>query len=135
MLTILGSYLSTRTAEPTFAKMAANVERQMNAFFAIWLPAVCAVEFPNTYTVFAGGDDFFLIGPRRSTAARNKMASAFRTYVAENPGDHISSAGMSMTKPGLHYAYTSPHKLKGHFQPLRDTIKRCGDLNERVRWF
>ncbi len=96
----LGTLFQRGLQSPTFAKMAA-LSRQMNAFFAVSLPALCATEFPNTYTVFAGGDDFFLIGPWLSTqklAAR--MAKEFKTYVAENPGITFS-AGMVMTKPGL----------------------------------
>lgn len=82
----------------TFAKMAA-LSRQMNAFFAIWLPAFCRENFPNCYTVFAGGDDFFLVGPWRSTQKlAAAMAEHFRAYVAENPEIHFS-AGMIMTKP------------------------------------
>jgi CRISPR-associated protein Csm1 len=50
----------------TLAGMAA-LSRRMNAFFAVYLPVLCAREYPDTYTVFAGGDDFFLIGPWRST--------------------------------------------------------------------
>lgn len=96
----LGIIFQQGLLEPTFAKMAA-LSRQMNAFFAIWLPAVCAKEFPNTYTVFAGGDDFFLIGPWHMTQKLAvRMATEFKTYVADNPGITFS-AGMVMTKPGL----------------------------------
>lgn len=89
---------SAQGQKPSFAKMAA-LSRQMNAFFAVYLPVLCATEFPNVYTVFAGGDDFFLIGPWHSTqqlAAR--MALEFKRYVADNPKIHFS-AGMVMTKP------------------------------------
>jgi CRISPR-associated protein Csm1 len=96
----LGTIFQQGLQEPTFAKMAA-LSRQMNAFFAVWLPAVCARDFPNIYTVFAGGDDFFLIGPWSSTQRlATRMATEFKTYVAENPGITFS-AGMVMTKPGL----------------------------------
>jgi len=96
----LGTIFQQGLLEPTFAKMAA-LSRQMNAFFAIWLPAVCAKEYPNTYTVFAGGDDFFLIGPWHMTQKLAvRMATEFKTYVADNPGITFS-AGMVMTKPGL----------------------------------
>ncbi len=96
----LGQIFQSGTQAPTFAKMAA-LSRQMNAFFAVWLPAVCAKEFPNTYTVFAGGDDFFLIGPWHSTQRlASRMAERFKTYVAKNPKITFS-AGMVMTKPGL----------------------------------
>jgi CRISPR-associated protein Csm1 len=79
----------------------AALSRQINAFFAVWLPFVCRKGFPNTYTVFAGGDDFFLIGPWRSTIELAcRMRNEFARYVAGNPTIHFS-AGLSMTKPGL----------------------------------
>ncbi len=82
----------------TFAKMAA-LSRRMNAFFAVWLPAFCREHHPNCYTVFAGGDDFFLIGPWRSTQKlAAEMAEQFKAYVAGNPEIHFS-AGMVTTKP------------------------------------
>ncbi|TVR57855.1 MAG: type III-A CRISPR-associated protein Cas10/Csm1, partial [Candidatus Competibacteraceae bacterium] len=98
----LGAIFQRGLSEPTFARMAA-MSRQLNAFFAVYLPALCQSqpEFRNTYTVFAGGDDFFLIGPWHSQiqlAAR--MRDEFHRYVAGNPGITFS-AGLAMTKPGL----------------------------------
>jgi CRISPR-associated protein Csm1 len=98
----LGLIFQNGLGAPTFAKMAA-LSRQMNAFFAIYLPWLCQSEsqFKNTYTVFAGGDDFFLIGPWRSQIElAAKLREKFKHYVAENPEVHFS-AGLSMTKPGL----------------------------------
>ncbi|MCP9456144.1 MAG: type III-A CRISPR-associated protein Cas10/Csm1 [Nitrospira sp.] len=93
----LGRIFQNGLEQPTFAKMAA-LSRQMHAFFTIWLPWCCANEFRNTYTVFAGGDDFFLIGPWHSTMRLAlHMRNAFRNYVAANPDLHFS-AGLSMTK-------------------------------------
>ncbi len=129
----LGAIFQQGLQEPTFAKMAA-LSRQMNAFFAIWLPAICRTEFPNTYTVFAGGDDFFLIGPWHSTqrlAAR--MAAEFKTYVTENPGITFS-AGMVMTKPGqpIHALAT---QAEDALSAAKGSDKNALVLfNERVRW-
>jgi CRISPR-associated protein Csm1 len=95
----LGRIFQQGLSQNTFAKMAA-LSRQMNAFFAVWLPAFCKEKYPNTYTVFAGGDDFFLIGPWRSTQKlAADMAERFKTFVAQNPEIHFS-AGFSITKPG-----------------------------------
>lgn len=95
----LGAIFQKGLSEPTFAKMA-SLSRQVNAFFAIWLPAICAKKYPNIYTVFAGGDDFFLIGPWLSTQKlAAEMATEFKNYVAQNGEIHFS-AGMVMTKPG-----------------------------------
>ena len=136
----LGTIFQQGLQEPTFAKMAA-LSRQMNAFFAIWLPAVCKVDFPNTYTVFAGGDDFFLIGPwHRTQELAARMEAEFKTYVAHNPGITFS-AGMVMTKPGLpmHTLATQAEEAldeaKGNNLP--DTQERKNALvlyGERVRW-
>lgn len=88
-----------RNQHYSFARMAA-LSRQMNSFFAVWLPARCEEAYANTYTVFAGGDDFFMIGPWRSTQKlAGEIAARFRAYTAENPEIHLS-AGMVMTKPG-----------------------------------
>jgi CRISPR-associated protein Csm1 len=129
----LGSLFQQGLAEPTFAKMA-SLSRQMNAFFAIWLPAVCKTEFPNTYTVFAGGDDFFLIGPWRSTqnlAAR--MARDFRTYVAGNPRITFST-GMVMTKPGLPM-HTLGIQAEEALEKAKGGEKNAAVVfGERVRW-
>ena len=96
----LGSIFQRGLQQPTFAKMAA-LSRQINSFFTIWLPHLCKTEFPNTYTVFAGGDDFFLIGPWYSMIRlAQRMRKEFARYVADNTEIHFS-AGLSMTKPGL----------------------------------
>lgn len=79
----------------------AALSRQMNHFFSLWLPAYCAEHYPNTYTVFAGGDDFFLIGPWLQTQQlAAEMRKRFGDYVAANPAITFS-AGIYITKPGL----------------------------------
>lgn len=96
----LGTIFQKGLSEPTFAKMA-MLSRQMNQFFSLWLPAYCQQHSKNMYTVFAGGDDFFLIGPWYSTQKlAHHMQQAFEKYVAKNPDIHFS-AGMVMTKVGI----------------------------------
>lgn len=108
----LGSIFEKGLEQPSFAKMSA-LSRQINAFFSVWLPWYCQDRYPSTYTVFAGGDDFFLIGPWRSTLRLAlEMRKAFGRYVADNPDIHFS-AGLAMTKPGL-------------------PIRQMGDLGERA---
>jgi len=96
----LGQIFQTGLIRPNFAKMA-TLSRQVNAFFTIYLPWLCQTEFRNTYTVFAGGDDFFLIGPWFSTVRlAERMRQEFHRYVAGNIEIHFS-AGISVIKPGL----------------------------------
>lgn len=97
----LGSLLQTGIKTPTFATLA-GLSRQLNNFFTIWLPWLCQSEknAENIYTVFAGGDDFYLIGPwldqiRMVPILRNK----FKEYVC-NREDITFSIGMCMTGSG-----------------------------------
>jgi CRISPR-associated protein Csm1 len=95
----LGELFRVGLQQPTFAKHAA-LSRQVNSFFAIWLPWLLAREFPKVYTVFAGGDDFFLVGPWRSVQKLAwRLRSEFNRYVAQNAGLHFS-AGIATQKPG-----------------------------------
>jgi CRISPR-associated protein Csm1 len=95
----LGELFRVGLERPSFAKHAA-LSRQVNAFFAIYTPWLLAREFPNVYTVFAGGDDFFLIGPWRTVQrAAERLRSEFARYVAGNEGIHFS-VGIATVKPG-----------------------------------
>ena len=125
----------------TFAKISA-LSRQLNAFFTIYLPYRCQKDYPNTYTVFAGGDDFFLIGPWHSQIKLvGDMQQWFSEYVTGNPEVHFS-AGLSMTKPGLPIRYLAEQseqaleKAKQHnpqnCQPAPKNAVTC--YGHSVRW-
>ncbi|MBF0160266.1 MAG: type III-A CRISPR-associated protein Cas10/Csm1, partial [Magnetococcales bacterium] len=95
----LGLLFERGMQQPTFARMAA-LSRQLNAFFAIWLPYHCQRNAVNTYTVFAGGDDFFLIGPWLSQIRLvQAMRESFGRYVV-NGAIHFS-AGLATTKSNV----------------------------------
>lgn len=84
----------------TFAKTA-SLSRRINAFFSVHLPVLCAREFRNVYTVFAGGDDFFLIGPWRATQRlAEALEVSFKRFACNNPDVHFS-VGLVMTKPAV----------------------------------
>lgn len=96
----LGDLFQNGLEKPTFAKMAA-LSRQVNNFFAIYLPYLCQSKYPNTYIVFAGGDDFFLLGSwKQLMLLAAELRQMFGHYVASNPQIHFS-AGISVTKPKI----------------------------------
>ena len=101
----LGALFQQGMEKPTFAKMA-SLSRQINAFFSLWLPWFCEhgrdeqgiARYRNTYTVFAGGDDFFLIGPWESTLAlATELREKFAAYVVNE--SITFSAGLTMAHP------------------------------------
>ena len=132
----LGLIFQQGLENPSFAKMAA-LSRQMNAFFSIWLPWRCKSHFPNTYTVFAGGDDFFLIGPwKKQMSLAIEMRKDFTHYVAQNPDIHFS-AGLYLSKPGLpirhigHQAEMSLMLAKQHDDESKNAVTCFG---QTVKW-
>jgi CRISPR-associated protein Csm1 len=96
----LGALFQSGLEHPTFAKMGA-LSRQVNNFFAVYLPYLCQSKYPDTYIVFAGGDDFFLLGPwQQLMRLAAELRTKFSRYVANNPDIHFS-AGLSVTKPKI----------------------------------
>lgn len=100
----LGLLMSCGMAEDRFTiSRMATLSRRLDQFFSLYLPHLLASrpEFQDVYTVFAGGDDLFLIGPWNCMA---NLASFLREewgrYVSGNDGDgHLTfSAGITMHK-------------------------------------
>ena len=136
----LGAIFQRGLEAPSLSRMAAT-SRQMNAFFTVHLPYLCRTEFGNTYTVFAGGDDFFLIGPwtdQMALAAR--LRADFHRYVSENAWISFS-AGLAMTKPGLPVrrleamAEHSLDKAKGFRRTTGDAKNAVACFDRTIDWF
>jgi CRISPR-associated protein Csm1 len=116
---------------------AATLSRQMNNFFAVYLPWFLEQSdlYMDIYTVFAGGDDLFLIGPWNKMAdLASELNEAFRDYTGRNPLIHFS-AGIS-----IHKSHTPVDKMadaaqnalaasKKHTEKQRLTL-----FDETVTW-
>ncbi len=79
----------------------ATLSRQLDSFFSIYLPWLLQNEerFAAVYTVFAGGDDLFLIGPwNRMVELAMYLREKFAEFVCRNDQLHFS-AGITMSKP------------------------------------
>jgi len=97
----LGALFESGMQRPSFAKLA-GLSRLINQYFTVCLPWLCHSRpaLRQTYTVFAGGDDFFLIGPWRGQQdLAAAMQATFADYVGHNPEIHFS-AGLTQLKPG-----------------------------------
>ena len=137
----LGVIFQKGLDKSNFAKTAA-LSRQMNAFFSIWLPHLCQTEYKHTYTVFAGGDDFFLIGPWHSTMKlAQRMQAEFVKYVGQNQDVHFS-AGLSISKAGLPINYLAEmaesalDKAKSHNPNNQDKLPKNAVMcfGQGVNW-
>lgn len=105
----------------------ATMSRQMNNYFSIFLPYKLKTDerFINVYTVFAGGDDLFLIGPwNRIIEYAGFLNDSFKEYACRNEQITIS-AGVALHKPNdpvLTLAETSEHALSASKSNDRDSI-------------
>ncbi len=74
----------------------AQLSRMMDLYFTGYLQGVIKREFPDTYTIYAGGDDLLLIGPWfQMHALAKRMHETFSQYTGYNPNITIS-AGLSL---------------------------------------
>ena len=76
----------------------ASLSRQFHYYFALYLPDFLGKAFPDVYTVFAGGDDLFLIGPwNRIYELVFQLERTFSDYACKNRAVHFS-AGITLQK-------------------------------------
>jgi len=84
----------------TFSRLA-TLSRQLHHFFCLYLPNFLATneQFSDVYTVFAGGDDLFLIGPwDRMADLAIHLQKRFADYVCNN-NEITFSVGITVHKP------------------------------------
>lgn len=76
-----------------------QLSRMLDLYFTGYLKGLLHREFPDTYTVYAGGDDLLLIGPWRQTLLlASRINETFRVYTGNNPNITLS-AGLTLLKP------------------------------------
>lgn len=76
----------------------AQLSRMLDLYFTGYLKGLLHREFPDTYTVYAGGDDLLVIGPWRQTSAlARRINETFRDYTGHNPNITLS-AGFTLIK-------------------------------------
>ncbi len=114
----------------------ATLSRQMNYYFSIYLPYVLSTkeEFKDIYTVFAGGDDLFLIGPwNRIIDFVLFLNESFREYVCRNSYITIS-AGISLNKPGEPIPSISERAEDALKKSKSNDRNSITVFNETVKW-
>ena len=114
----------------------ATVSRQLNNFFVLYLPHLLATDsdFYETYTVFAGGDDLFLIGPWNQMAAlASHLNQRFSEYVCNNK-EITFSAGISIHKPHVPVERMAETAEDALIRAKSAGRNRITMFNETVTW-
>jgi CRISPR-associated protein Csm1 len=106
----------------------AALSRQMDWFFSAWIQWLLSQEFNRFYTVYSGGDDVLLVGPRsQALALVKRLRDAFSRYT-ENP-EVTLSAGIAVVKPRLPLAQTvriAEEELERAKRPNRNRLSVLG---------
>lgn len=75
------------------------LSRELNLFFTGYINELLRKDCLNIYTVFAGGDDLFLIGDWQTMIHFSKLIyDDFKSFTCDNPNITLS-AGLVMIKP------------------------------------
>lgn len=83
--------------KPSISRFA-TFSRMLETFFSGYLEVKLQKDFKNTYTVFSGGDDFFLVGPWDETIKFVRdVRKEFSRFCSFNP-DLTFSAGIILSK-------------------------------------
>ena len=114
----------------------ATLSRQINYFFSVYLPYILTTQeqFKDIYTVFAGGDDLFLIGPwNRIIEFALFLNNSFQQYVCDNEQITLS-AGISVNKPGEPVSSLA-ERAEGALEKSKKNEKNSITIfDESVKW-
>lgn len=94
----MGNFIKNSSVTDTFTKFN-FFSRIVDYFFSVYVSNIMVKDYPNTYTIFAGGDDIFLIGAwDRVIDLAKKIRYNFKRFIQER--DDLSiSIGLILTKP------------------------------------
>lgn len=108
--------------------------KTLDNFFSLYIPRKMQEKFPNTYTVFAGGDDLFLLGSWDVILELARfIESEFKKFVKSN--QLTISFGIAMAKPSKpisYLAHETEHLLENSKElEGKDAITL---FDETVKW-
>jgi CRISPR-associated protein Csm1 len=108
--------------------------KTLDNFFSLYIPRKMQEKFPNTYTVFAGGDDLFLLGSWDVILELARfIESEFKKFVKSK--ELTISFGIAMAKPSkpISYLANETEHLLEESKDLdgKDAITLFG---ETVKW-
>lgn len=114
----LGMIFSHGLGDRASLSRYAALSRMMDFFFTGRLQELLRLKFPNTYTVYAGGDDLLLIGPWHDMLRlADRMRAEFSAWTGNNHNVTIS-AGLEFMKVN---------------EPLNRVVRRAEERLEQAK--
>jgi CRISPR-associated protein Csm1 len=123
-----------KESKPSISRFV-TFSRMLETFFNGYLSEKLKNDFKEVYTIFSGGDDFFVLGPwDKSIEFARFMRKDFSNFCAGNP-DLTFSAGITLVKPHEPLSYCAEiveAKLKE--SKGKEGKDRITLFNQTVRW-
>ena len=103
----MGKFLEKSDVTNSFENFD-SFSKTMDSFFSVYIPEMMKDRYPNTYTVFAGGDDLFLLGAWDEVLEMTReIESEFKAFVKS---DELSiSFGIAIAKPSIPISYLADY--------------------------
>jgi len=104
----MGKFLEKSKVTNSF-KNFDSFSKTMDSFFSVYIPNMMKEKYPNTYTVFAGGDDLFLLGAWDEILEMTReIEREFKAFVKSD--DELSiSFGIAIAKPSTPISYLADY--------------------------
>ncbi len=139
----MGNFIKNSSVTDSFTKFN-FFSRIVDYFFSVYVPYLMEKEYHHTYTIFAGGDDLFLVGSWNEVIDLAKRVRAnFEKFIQERE-DLSISMGLILIKPNRPINYIADiaenaleeakdfcciQKEKKCIEILKDREKTCDDKN------
>jgi CRISPR-associated protein Csm1 len=105
----LGMILGYGLGENVSLGRYASLSRQLDTFFKGYLTRKLELTFPGIYTVFAGGDDLFLIGPWYDIARFARSLHGWFQQLVSHNSNLTFSAGIVFAPAGIPVSHLAEH--------------------------
>ena len=108
--------------------------KTLDSFFSLYVPKLMREKYKNSYTIFAGGDDLFLLGAWDEILEfARQIQSDFKQF---NKGKLSISFGIAIAKPShpISHLASSTEKLLENAKAIDDDKNAITLFNETVKW-
>lgn len=129
----LGTILAEGISDLSISRLT-TFSNYLDLFFSGYIPYLMKNKYPDTYIVYAGGDDLLIAGPWDQMVSISKnIFDRFREFVCFNPKIDLSS-GIILSRPGFPFSNCA-ELVSGELEKSKSAgRKRLSALGATFEW-
>jgi len=129
----MGKYLKESDITENFENFE-YFSHTLNNFFSLYIPIILKEKYPDTYTVFAGGDDLFLIGAwDEIVALAREIHQEFQTFIRNKLSISFGIVVVKPSYPVDRFAFVSEEMLE-NAKAIDEDKNAITLFGETVKW-